>query len=245
MDSEQGKNKLDLYVFDFDYTVIEQNSDTIFYTLFENGQPPQELANQYVENQWTAFMNIVLDYLKNKMGVDSSKIKEEIEKADLVGGMKELFEKIKSKDGEIIICSDANSLFIKWIVEKNQIADYFSAIYTNPCTIQNDQLFVKRFYDQHSCPLCTQTPNMCKKKIIEDHIAKNPNKEYVNIHYFGDGKNDFCPMFSLKNQNSTGFVRKGFALEKKIESYLKQENSDPFKCKLVYWKQAHEILNLI
>lgn len=80
-------------------------------------------------------MNIVLEYVKNKMGVTSDKLKEEVEKSVLVGGMKELFEKIKSKNGEIIICSDANSLFIKWITEKHQIDHYFSAIYTNPCSI--------------------------------------------------------------------------------------------------------------
>lgn len=86
---------------------------------------------------------------------------------------------------------------------------------------------------------------MCKNRIIQEHIAKNPNKEFVNIHYFGDGKNDFCPMIALKDENSTGFVRKGFTLEKRIEDHLKTENHQPFKCKLVYWNQATEFLHLI
>lgn len=38
MNSEE--QKVDLYVFDFDCTVIEENSDTCFYRLFPNGVAP-------------------------------------------------------------------------------------------------------------------------------------------------------------------------------------------------------------
>lgn len=60
---------------------------------------------------------------------------------------------------------------------------------------------------------------MCKSKIIREHLAKNSGK-YENINYFGDGGNDFCPMFHLKDLNSTGYIRTGFALEKRINNYL-------------------------
>jgi len=42
--------KIDLYVFDFDTTVIEENSDTCFYNLFPDGSLPEELRSQYKEN---------------------------------------------------------------------------------------------------------------------------------------------------------------------------------------------------
>lgn len=66
-------------------------------------------------------MNLTLSYMKDKMGITAGQIQAEIEKCHLVGGMKELFEKIKSKNGEIIISSDANSMFIEWILQKNNI----------------------------------------------------------------------------------------------------------------------------
>ncbi|KAL4508381.1 hypothetical protein ABPG72_003685 [Tetrahymena utriculariae] len=242
--TENTGNQCDLYVFDFDYTIIEENSDTCFYNLFENGKLPKELADIEDENQWTAFMNKVLTYIKQKVGVTSQQLKAELEKCHLIGGMKELFEKIKSKGSDIIIVSDANSNFIKWIVEKNEISHLFTAIYTNPCIIENDQLVIKRFYESHECTYCTGTPNMCKSKIIREHLAKYPGK-YENIHYFGDGSNDFCPMFHLKDSNSTGYVRSGFALEKRINNYFNNPDAEPFKCKMVYWRQAYDFLDQI
>lgn len=51
--------------------------------------------------------------------------------------MLELFKKIKENGNDIIICSDANTLFINWIAEKQDIKQYLSAIYTNPARIEN------------------------------------------------------------------------------------------------------------
>ena len=70
--------KIDLYVFDFDTTVIEENSDTCFYNLFPGGSLPEELRSQYKENSWTAFMNLTLSYMNDKMGITAGQIQAEI-----------------------------------------------------------------------------------------------------------------------------------------------------------------------
>lgn len=113
---ELKERKRDLYVFDFDSTIIEENGDTCFYNLFEGGKIPKTLRDEYEEGQWTAFMNKTLSYVKETLKVSSAQLKEELEKCHLTSGMKELFEKIKQTGGDIIICSDANTKFIEWIV---------------------------------------------------------------------------------------------------------------------------------
>jgi len=52
--------------------------------------------------------------------------------------MKELFEKIKAKGSDIIIVSDANTFFINWIIAKNHLEEYISAVFTNPCRIEDN-----------------------------------------------------------------------------------------------------------
>lgn len=82
-------------------------------------------------------MQDTFNFLKQKnISVDQLKI--ELEKCHLVNGTKELFQKIKEIGGEIIICSDANTKFIDWIVKKNELEGLIDAIYTNPCTIKDN-----------------------------------------------------------------------------------------------------------
>lgn len=48
-----------LFVFDFDHTLIDQNSDTIIYELFEGGHLPKHLEELAKTTQWTKFMQLV------------------------------------------------------------------------------------------------------------------------------------------------------------------------------------------
>jgi len=137
MSSENTQQQKDLYVFDFDNTIIEEDSDHCFYELFEGGQLPPKIASQYDETQWTAFMNTVFEY-SHSIGIKAEQIKSCIEKCSLVPGMKELFQKIKAKGSDIIIVSDANTYFINWLIAKNNLEEYISAVFTNPCRIEDN-----------------------------------------------------------------------------------------------------------
>lgn len=48
-----------LFVFDFDYTLTSCNTDTIIYQLFENGQLPQKLKDQFKKLEWNRFVQLV------------------------------------------------------------------------------------------------------------------------------------------------------------------------------------------
>jgi hypothetical protein len=61
-------------------------------------------------------MGIIFQRL-GELGMKEQDIKNCQESAKLVNGFKELFEFIKGND--IIVASDSNTLFIKWILDHN------------------------------------------------------------------------------------------------------------------------------
>ena len=66
------------------------------------------------------------------------------------------------------------------------------------------------------------------------------NKDYTFVCYAGDGGNDFCPIQKLTS-NDLAFVRKGYALEKKIPK-MKESRGLHVTADIHYWNNGHDIL---
>ena len=65
-------------------------------------------------------------------------------------------------------------------------------------------------------------------------------KNYSFVCYAGDGGNDFCPIQKL-SPNDLAFVRKGYALEKKIPK-MKEGRGLEVSANIHYWNNGHDIL---
>lgn len=63
-----------LFVFDFDHTILDCNSDTIIYNLLPNNTLPEQISNQYT-NDWNLFMQIVFDYF-HQQNITKEQIKK-------------------------------------------------------------------------------------------------------------------------------------------------------------------------
>ena len=152
-----------------------------------------------------------------------------------VEGALENVKQLKTKfNADIIIISDANTIYIDESLANAGIKDHITEIYTNPAEFSTDgRLKVHPFTQQTDCNLSNR--NMCKGKIMLDY-AKNRN--YSFTVYVGDGQNDFCPMLKL-GENDLAFVRKGFALQRHIEK-MKLEGCE-IKAKITYWETGTEI----
>lgn len=76
--------------------------------------------------------------------------------------MEELFEFLKSNSQmfDIIIISDSNECFIKWILEAKGFYDCIIGVFTNPATIDKDDCLRIKPYHAHDCKECPM--NMCK-----------------------------------------------------------------------------------
>ena len=61
MDTQQRPRRL--FVFDFDETIISDNSDTYIYRMLKEGKLPKDLQETYTAGLWNAFMNRTFEFM--------------------------------------------------------------------------------------------------------------------------------------------------------------------------------------
>ena len=160
-----------------------------------------------------------------------------------------LVEKLKENGFEIILLSDANSLFAEDILKRNGILHSFAKIFTNPAEVTTDGLIqIKPFYEGYNdfdrpfeCEQCLREcgePSICKGRVLDDQIEALRPKQ---VFYFGDGSNDYCAGLVL-GQTDYLFVRKEMHLAKMLQN---ADNLVRLKSKVRYWQDAQEILQQI
>lgn len=234
-----NKNNI-LVVFDFDQTLLENNSDVEIQKLGPCGKIPDELYQVAKDEGWTAFVNVVLKYL-HKQGVTPDQIKTFIRNLPYVQGAIGMIHQLKNEfNADIIIISDANSVYINESLDNADLKDaFFEEIYTNPAEfLTSGQLVVTPFSHQTQCDLSER--NLCKGKVMLDFIG---DKNYSFVSYVGDGGNDFCAIHKL-TENDLAFVRKGYALEKKIPN-MKEKKGLVVKAAVYLWDKPSEIVAAI
>lgn len=223
-----------LFVFDFDHTIIAENSETHIFKLFPEEKLPKSLEDAYESGKWMEFMQKVLESLRNH-GQTPENIKQCLQKLELMPGFCELFKFLREIHADCIIVSGANLLFIEWILEKHGIFSDFCEIFSNPAEIRDGVIKVSAFHS-HFCASCFS--NMCKKVILQEFLAKNPGI-YSKIAYVGDGGNDFCPLAELREGDAV-FFRKGFALEKRLKEF-----GEKLACEKRGWENGKEIVEFV
>jgi pyridoxal phosphate phosphatase PHOSPHO2 len=216
-----------LVVFDFDYTMVDCNSDTeILKKIPELKSEMKKLKSEGV--QWTNLVSLILKKasLDHYMTIDE--LKETISAISISQDLIKLLETLKSNSETVIkIVSDANVFFIQWILEKHQIEHHIDSIISNPCEILEldgkKYLNVTHFDTSTGCESCAI--NMCKGKIIKTFYPKGFDSlyDFDCIFYVGDGNNDFCPVTKLREKDFI-FPRKRYKLLENIENDLKKEN---------------------
>ena len=228
-----------LWVFDFDHTIVDSNSDTFIYQALPSSTLPKSIESTYVEGFWTDYMKKVFDYFF-KIGIFPENVQKVLEKIPITKGFIELFNLLKNSDFsekslfcDIIIISDSNTLFIEWILKKSNIFNFFKEIFTNPAKIVENHIEISIF-QKHLCEICPI--NMCKKTILKEFIK---NHVYERIFYVGDGGNDYCPCHLLGERDIV-FSRKGYSLEKKLK-----KNENEIKAKKIYWEDGYDIIKFI
>jgi hypothetical protein len=67
-----------LWVFDFDWTVVDENSDTWIHRCAPGGSLPPSVKNAYVAPDWVGYMNRVLGFLAQH-GVTADDVRAQLE----------------------------------------------------------------------------------------------------------------------------------------------------------------------
>ncbi|KAK7369854.1 hypothetical protein VNO80_11900 [Phaseolus coccineus] len=202
-------------VFDFDRTIIDDDSDRWIVT---------ELGLTHLFNQlrhtmpWTSLMDRIMEELHSH-GITIDHIAECLKRTPLHPNIVSAIKSAHALGCDLRIISDANEFSIRTILEHHGLSGCFSQINTNRCFVDDEgRLHVTPFHDStlspHACSLCP--PNMCKGLVIDQIRGSLPGNERKFI-YLGDGTGDYCPTLKLKEGDFV-MPRKNYPLWNRIHS---------------------------
>ena len=151
-------NKKNLLIFDFDKTLINEDS---FTCLMHKTLTKEEKSYIYksAKENWVFGYNYLLKKIKEH-GISKDEFNNILEELSLSKGMQELFSYIKEnkKNFEIIILSSNFEYLIKYILIKFNIIDIFSEIICTPSRENNpnekEQFIYVYEKEPHNCNFC-------------------------------------------------------------------------------------------
>ena len=147
--------------------------------------------------------------------------------------MFKFFQENKEKF-EVIIITGSLSIYVKWILEYNNLTQVFKEVYAHKAEYDKNGVLKIQKMHTHNCERCIKF--QCKGLILKEHLDKNQDS-ISQIAYIGDGDNDICPALMLNSQDIL-FPRETWSLHKILE---KTNLKDKIKCKIVYWKEGTKI----
>ncbi|GJJ73641.1 pyridoxal phosphate phosphatase PHOSPHO2 [Entomortierella parvispora] len=224
-----------LFVFDFDWTLIEADSDNwVFKHLCEELYQEQLVSVGKV--QWTDLQQRLLGELFDR-GVTQAQIEKTLGQIPFAPDMIEALRLMKDEGSDLYILSDANTIYIETVLKAYEIDTLFTGILTNPASFdERGRLNVVRFHgldkEPHCCPLPCE-PNLCKGQELQKLMDSQP---WDQVIYMGDSTNDFCPSTRL-NSHDVVLARRGLLLQKEIT-----ERPQLVKANVVYWENAKDVL---
>lgn len=238
MTSPNERNKK-LFIFDFDHTLVDANTDILPFQKLEPDLLQHLLHDKerYKKIGWTGLVNYGLEELyKRKHSPED--ILNSVAEAPLHTSTTTMIKRIhENSDTSAAIASDANSLYIEACLASKSLGNNFfeAGIFTNQATIDNGQIKVTPFASGHECSRCPL--NMCKGEILRKLVAKK--YQGWTIVYTGDGGNDFCPATQIP-EHGIVLARTGFSLEKAIDS-----NPELVQAQVIKWKDADEMAAIV
>ena len=238
MNSSSLKKKI-LVVLDLDFTILSKNSDYVFLDYLKPDSFNYIEEKRKVSKNWANHMQEVYKKLKND-NVSIEKVKERVENIPFNPGFHEFFDLINSKkeNFETLILSGANTLFLKWILEKHKLVDLFPKYYSNIAVPDESVVINIKPAHVHNCSKCDES--QCKRILFNDHFEKNGLNldSFSNIIYAGDGENDYCLSTILRNEDIL-FPRNNFPLYEKLYN---QDYAKNLNCKVCVWDYGFRLI---
>jgi pyridoxal phosphate phosphatase PHOSPHO2 len=150
-----------LVVFDFDHSLIPDNSDTWLLSKFGVVLTPsirKEVETTHGVVGWTALMD---HFLSQAPIHDEDELFRQLETLTFEQAMHESVCALSAKGHEVIIVSDANSLFINCVLQREHLQNCFAGVFTNPAYFDDEsRLRVLPTHKNDTCTLCPS--NLCK-----------------------------------------------------------------------------------
>ncbi|KAI9175785.1 hypothetical protein H9P43_006149 [Blastocladiella emersonii ATCC 22665] len=246
-----------LVVCDFDWTLIDCDSDELCLHHFGGPGAVQRLAAAYAQGGvWCELVAQELANLFEQHDInDLEALRSALRAAPMHAKTVQLIRTLYEQGCEVVILSDANTFFIETILEAYDLRHCIAAILTNPATFaktasHRDILVVDPLqgpHDPHAC-LRACPSNLCKSVMLARYTAR-ASPPVDRVFYCGDGTNDFCPMAS--GMVHCAFVRAG----RRLHATLAASSADEVKegkegrymaqrllpCPAVLWDDGEEL----
>lgn len=245
----------ELFVFDFDETIVDCNSDSWVHQLLADKRIPLDLEYRMGQDYFKHVQS-VLNHLYSK-GVRKRDYNECLGAMPAVEGIVDPLIKTLGNNPDtydVVILSDANSFFIDSYLQATGLKDSIFSVITNHGEFSDDgQLLIKEYHNQTHCDLSSR--NLCKGEALKNFIGRrmlDDKTVYNRVYYVGDGQNDFCPCVKLGSSDFI-FPRKGYPLEricndvKSDQIFSNEVNEKRFELKatVVPWTDGRDILQTL
>ncbi|XP_029946896.1 pyridoxal phosphate phosphatase PHOSPHO2 [Salarias fasciatus] len=229
-----------LMVFDFDHTVVDDNSDTWVIRCLPNRTLPNSVKSSYRKGHWTEFMGRVLKHI-GEQEVSPDGVRSVMETIPYTAGMADLLTFISEHKDRVdcIVVSDSNTLFIDWILQAAGLRGAVDHIFTNPAHFNDHGHMEVSGHHSHDCQRCPV--NLCKRKVLEQYLSQRAGGgssggvSYRCVVYVGDGGNDLCPALCLRAQDVV-MPRVGYSLEKLLRV------EEGVRARVSAWSSGEQIL---
>ncbi|XP_074199098.1 phosphoethanolamine/phosphocholine phosphatase isoform X1 [Camelus bactrianus] len=229
-----------LLTFDFDETIVDENSDDSIVRAAPGQRLPESLRATYREGFYNEYMQRVFQYL-GEQGVRPRDLRAIYEAIPLSPGMGELLQFVAKQGAcfEVILISDANTFGVESALRAAGHHGLFRRIFSNPSGPDARGLLTLRPFHTHSCARCPA--NMCKHKVLSDYLRDRARDgvHFERLFYVGDGANDFCPTGLLAG-GDVAFPRRGYPMHRLIQEAQKAEPSS-FRAAVVPWETAIDV----
>lgn len=233
-----------LFLFDFDETLIAENSDNSVVRAAPFQRLPVSLSKSHHPRFFLEHSQRIMTFL-NESGVTEDAIRAAIKQIPASPGGTALLNFLLARDDfECVVVSDANSYFIETWLEHVGAQKIFTKVFTNPAVFDTNGRLVLRPFHSHSCPKCPE--NMCKQVILRDYAnsrALERGEPFQRVFYIGDGENDICPTLAL-GPNDAVFPRRGFPMHRIIQD-LQETQPGVYKPSVVPWERGEDVVEYL
>jgi pyridoxal phosphate phosphatase PHOSPHO2 len=217
-----------LVVWDFDWSLINENSDTYVVHQLDPSGRIWNAAERKLRGGigWTELMDWAVGEL-HAAGHAPSAIHGSLAAVPVLDGALQAVAAASAAGAEQRILSDANTVYIGSVLESRGLAREFADVVTNPASFDEaGRLRVSPHQpanEPHRCPNCP--PNLCKGAVLARWLDELAPATCV---YVGDGGGDYCPATRLRAGDTLlarqaphdGLLRKCRAAPRKVRAHV-------------------------
>ena len=234
-------------LFDFDHTLVEDNSDTFVPLRLEPSLQAHFRAEHARGVPWTALMNDVMGRL-HAAGHGEAALTAALRALPAHAGMQAAVRAAAAAGAHVAVISDANAFFISVWLAHVGLAPLVAAVHTNPAAFETSgrlrlEPHHARDAPPHGCARCP--PNMCKGKIVDEIVPRGGdgdgggNNDGVRVFYAGDGSGDVCPALCLR-AGDVAAARAECAMARQLLA-----EGERLRARLVVWRDGDDVLRAL